>query len=736
MAIRYPTNYDSVADIPADLEDMADSIQDELDLKVDKVTGKGLSTEDYTTAEKTKLAGIEAQANKTVVDSSLDSSSTNPVQNKKVKEALDEKQAEIDALNTYTKKLEKQIPTGTASGSSVQLTDSAESLAIDNVEIGGATGQAQYEGYNLLPNNVTSQTINGITITVNEDKSITAKGTASTTFLLEIGTFTFLANTTYRVSGCPSGGTDNTYRIDYRTAQEAVSFTDYGSGGTVTKTADTTLTAKIRIASGAVLNNILFKPMIVQGSTEKTYEPYCGKKASPNPDFPQAIHKVTGNCNVKMHNKNFFNKTSTTFTSSKTLDTSTGELVSASNDWAVSDFIPIYKTKNAVLSGKIVPQGWNVRICTYDRNKTFIHGEAIANTNNIFSITTTEDFYYVRFAKNSANFDADTVQLELGTTSTSYQDFVENLYNSSTNTTGKYLTEAGLPSSVSGWNTSDYIPVKAQKIYTYSGLTSVGTAPYSCYYDSNKTFVSSFKQAVGENTITIPDNICYVRFSIATANINTFSIVKENQAPLTLGDIELYDGDKIQISYVNEAGYKKVTGANIVNNMAKVVLNGTEAWQLNDSGTSSYSYRLTLGGQVASQNCLSTHYPYAASINNSNTNQGIVVVNITASNWQIRIRYGTEDTLANFKSLLATEYANETPVEVIYQLATPTTTAITDTTLLSQLETLINMETYKQITNIETEGADLNPVLEFDYSKDLTTIINNLTQAIIEIGGE
>ncbi len=38
-----------------------------LDTKVDKVTGKGLSTEDYTTAEKTKLAGIESEANKTVV---------------------------------------------------------------------------------------------------------------------------------------------------------------------------------------------------------------------------------------------------------------------------------------------------------------------------------------------------------------------------------------------------------------------------------------------------------------------------------------------------------------------------------------------------------------------------------------------------------------------------------------------------------------------------------------------
>ena len=37
--------------------------------KVDKVTGKGLSTNDYTTAEKEKLAGIEAEAEKNVVTS-------------------------------------------------------------------------------------------------------------------------------------------------------------------------------------------------------------------------------------------------------------------------------------------------------------------------------------------------------------------------------------------------------------------------------------------------------------------------------------------------------------------------------------------------------------------------------------------------------------------------------------------------------------------------------------------
>lgn len=37
--------------------------QQDLDLKVDKVSGKGLSTNDYTTAEKTKLSGIATSAN-------------------------------------------------------------------------------------------------------------------------------------------------------------------------------------------------------------------------------------------------------------------------------------------------------------------------------------------------------------------------------------------------------------------------------------------------------------------------------------------------------------------------------------------------------------------------------------------------------------------------------------------------------------------------------------------------
>lgn len=87
------------AEIVVDASFIADStnpvqskvIKAELDKKVDKVSGKGLSANDYTTAEKNKLSGIESGANKTTVDAALSATSTNPVQNKAVKAALDDK---------------------------------------------------------------------------------------------------------------------------------------------------------------------------------------------------------------------------------------------------------------------------------------------------------------------------------------------------------------------------------------------------------------------------------------------------------------------------------------------------------------------------------------------------------------------------------------------------------------------------------------------------------------------
>lgn len=65
----------AVSGSPAD----AAKVGTELDKKVDKVTGKGLSTEDFTTAEKTKLTGIAEGATNVTVDTEPTENSTNAV---------------------------------------------------------------------------------------------------------------------------------------------------------------------------------------------------------------------------------------------------------------------------------------------------------------------------------------------------------------------------------------------------------------------------------------------------------------------------------------------------------------------------------------------------------------------------------------------------------------------------------------------------------------------------------
>ena len=57
--------------------------------KVDAATGKVLSANDFTSANKTKLEELDTGANKIVVDASMSDSSTNPVQNKVIKEVVD-----------------------------------------------------------------------------------------------------------------------------------------------------------------------------------------------------------------------------------------------------------------------------------------------------------------------------------------------------------------------------------------------------------------------------------------------------------------------------------------------------------------------------------------------------------------------------------------------------------------------------------------------------------------------
>ena len=131
-------------------------------------------------------------------------------------------------------------------------------------------------GKNLINNIETTQTINGITYTVNDDGSVLVNGTATALTILNIignNTFTLPAGI-YTLSGCPSGGSNSTYRLDINDGART-EWRDYGNSSAFALTEDTLIrNVRIRIASGATIDNLLFKPMLEKGSQATPYSPY------------------------------------------------------------------------------------------------------------------------------------------------------------------------------------------------------------------------------------------------------------------------------------------------------------------------------------------------------------------------------------------------------------------------------------------------------------------------------
>lgn len=119
----------------------------------------------------------------------------------------------------------------------------------------------------------------GVTYTLNTSTdTITLTDTASGVSTLRIPVT--LEAGTYHVSGIPSGGSDNSYRADLRTAGGNTFITsnyDYGSGFTFTLSETTSLDYCIRVANGYTPNSVTVSPMICTKSDwdiSQNYVPY------------------------------------------------------------------------------------------------------------------------------------------------------------------------------------------------------------------------------------------------------------------------------------------------------------------------------------------------------------------------------------------------------------------------------------------------------------------------------
>ena len=132
-------------------------------------------------------------------------------------------------------------------------------------------------GKNLLKNTATTQTVNGVTFTVNEDGSVTANGTASATGSILLSKELGLeVGEEYVLSGSPQGSSATTYRLQIWYNNVGACALEYGDGKKFIPTDDiNNSNLAIYMVNGAIFNNVTFYPMIRLASiTDDTYEPY------------------------------------------------------------------------------------------------------------------------------------------------------------------------------------------------------------------------------------------------------------------------------------------------------------------------------------------------------------------------------------------------------------------------------------------------------------------------------
>lgn len=179
---------------------------------------------------------------------------------------------------------------------------------IQDLMIYGKSEQAQYKGINLFNYKKEMFVKNGVTFMYDE-KSQTYKvnGTAAkqtSKYLLEVTENIYAGK---KIVGCPGGGSDNTYCIVISYFDDAgtwkTDFLDTGNGNIIQDYPK--LSIYITVREWVTVNNLVFKPMIVEDTT-KTYddfEPYVGGKPSPSPEYPQEIKAVV-NPVIKTRGKN------------------------------------------------------------------------------------------------------------------------------------------------------------------------------------------------------------------------------------------------------------------------------------------------------------------------------------------------------------------------------------------------------------------------------------------------
>ena len=570
---------------------------------------------------------------------------------------------------------------GTAEGKNIYIDDASAEPLID-IMLEGESQQATRSGKNFLENTGVSNTSNGVTFTINDDKTILVDGnndgTANSIFI--INNYSLKAGT-YILNGCPSGGSSTTYRLAIqKTSDWSILGLDTGSGSEqFTIDEATNIQVAIFIQKGQTISNLLFKPMIRLSSIiDDTYEQYG---AMPSPDYRSKIENLEG--------KNKFNYL--WFDTTKEVDWTAYQSISN-----VAKAIPIFIGK-----GKVATFSSNVPLLS-DDNLLYAINDLTKGTNASFALGKTqtikannEGYVYVGYLKSRTNYDKVKdgtyyVQVEEGTVATPYvpynslefKDEGKNKFNIDTIIENLYIiAQNGDRGNSSFTNTSDYIPINANEkyviTYDYTSLLSEN-ARAVCFFDKNKNYVNGKTYSVTSKKVDVSSDFDgYVVFSY-DKNCTDIMFSKEEQSiqyepykqqteyfPLSEGQ-KLMEGSYLADDGIHHIRKQYTFTGNEVITLSNRQYENCACFYINNQNLINKQ-----NNYITKEMC--SHFTYDSLAYKENRDVECITDNIGVPYrliiFQMLKTRLTSIDKTGIKAYLSEQYANGTPVIVEYELA-------------------------------------------------------------------
>lgn len=280
---------------------------------------------------------------------------------------------------------------------------------------------------------------------------------------------------------------------------------------------------------------------------------------------------------------------------------------------------------------------------------------------------------------------------------------------------------------------SDFIKIEKGKSYISKYKMQI------ILFNENKEYIGYYNNTTGQyNGFTIStDSECnYVKVSFRSSINNNVDFTTIGDIQIEQGstatDYEPYQSNSLTIDLQGNELCSLPNGtkdelvvengrAKIIKRIGKVVLDGSENYWFMDKELTNtvrfYTSEILANKAKQAQPILSNYFVTATSINNINNDDSESAYVLNRTQPAIRINKSIANTLVTFKTWLSTHNT-----EVYYALETPIDIEITDPTLLAQLNALEQITQYKH-TYITITGDNLTPEADFTYINNV--VINN-----------